>query len=316
MFENYHEIGTIFMLHRVSPSEIGRLSANENMKVSPQFLESFIIQAKSRGYSFISIDSLYKLFSSNSKSKKNIVITLDDGYLDNYTKAFPIFKKYSVPFTVYIPTSFPDCTAVIWWYIIEDIILQNNEIKLKNGVIYNCETIEKKNLIFLELIKLIKSLPAANFSDKFKDLFKYYKFNSKDYIRKLSLDWDRIKEMANNPLVTIGAHTVNHPVLKLMTINSINDEILKSKIIIESRIDCKVLHFSYPFGTRNEVGTREFKISKIFNFRTIVTARHGNIYLKHKKHTESLPRVMLKNDFSWENYEKRSMKKLLKLLVI
>ena len=50
--------GVIVMLHRIAPFE-DKLSPNEAMKVSPEFLESFIIQALDLKYHFLSLDELY-----------------------------------------------------------------------------------------------------------------------------------------------------------------------------------------------------------------------------------------------------------------
>ena len=119
-------IGTIFMLHRVYPFEDGKLLPNENMKVSPLFLERFIIEFKSLGYEFISINELYEILKNNRNVKKQIVFTLDDGYKDNYVIAYPIFKKYNIPFTIYLSTSFPEKSAVLWWYVLEELIIKNH----------------------------------------------------------------------------------------------------------------------------------------------------------------------------------------------
>jgi peptidoglycan/xylan/chitin deacetylase (PgdA/CDA1 family) len=34
--------------------------------------------------------------------QKNVVFTLDDGYADNFINAYPIFKKYNIPFCIYV----------------------------------------------------------------------------------------------------------------------------------------------------------------------------------------------------------------------
>lgn len=42
-----------------------------------------------------------------------MVFTMDDGYKDNYTNALPIFKKYNVPYTIFVTTNFPDRQAIL-----------------------------------------------------------------------------------------------------------------------------------------------------------------------------------------------------------
>lgn len=52
--QNYYSgVATIFMLHRVGESNSNKLPANENMKVSPTFLDSFIELLLEQGYEII-----------------------------------------------------------------------------------------------------------------------------------------------------------------------------------------------------------------------------------------------------------------------
>lgn len=53
-------------------------------------------------YKVISPDELVDLINKKSKQKKLVVITFDDGYENNYTKAFPILKKYNFPATIFV----------------------------------------------------------------------------------------------------------------------------------------------------------------------------------------------------------------------
>ncbi len=57
------------------------------------------------GYTSIRLDQLYDYLSENKPlPEKPVLITFDDGYIDNYTKAFPILKKYKMKATLFMIT--------------------------------------------------------------------------------------------------------------------------------------------------------------------------------------------------------------------
>lgn len=95
-----HSIGEVWMLHRVT-DEVSSIETQRRYEITPAKLESLITEYQERGYEFISMTDVEKRMSSESKGKF-IAVTLDDGYEDTYTVAYPIFKKYNVPFCVYI----------------------------------------------------------------------------------------------------------------------------------------------------------------------------------------------------------------------
>jgi len=306
-------IGTIFMLHRVYPFEDGKLLPNENMKVSPLFLERFIIEFKSLGYEFISINELYEILKNNRNVKKQIVFTLDDGYKDNYVIAYPIFKKYNIPFTIYLSTSFPEKSAVLWWYVLEELIIKNHEIYLSNGNRYICKTSQDKIKTFLQIRETIMSFPQPNIQEKMTILFSKYDINWSKCCDELTLNWEEIQELSKDNLVTIAGHTKNHYMFKRLEENEIFLEIVEANNLIESKINKKIEHFSYPFGTRDEIGIREFEILKKMNFKTATTTRNGNIFLQHKEHLEALPRIMLTENLGLSDIGKIRKKRIIVL---
>jgi peptidoglycan/xylan/chitin deacetylase (PgdA/CDA1 family) len=293
----YSGNATIFMLHRVSSFEPNKIEPNESMKVSPEFLEDFILRLKSSGYEFISIDRLYDQLCSSEKVEKQIVFTLDDGYKDNYEIAYPIFKRHSIPFTIYVTTSFPDHTAILWWYILEDLVVQNTQL-IVNGIKFECNTEQQKIDTFMKIRKLIISIEPHNYLVEINKIFSRYKVDWSIKCRDLTMSWAQIKQLSLDPLVTIGGHTKNHYSLNRLNEAEILTEILEANKIIEEVINKKIEHFSYPFGSKFEIGQREFNIIKKIGFKTATTTRRGNIYSGHKFFCECLPRVMLTNNFN------------------
>jgi peptidoglycan/xylan/chitin deacetylase (PgdA/CDA1 family) len=263
------------------------------MKVSPEFLRNFLLNRK-KIYDFISLDRLHDLSINGNKIKKPfIVMTFDDGYLDNYEYALPIFDELHIPFTVYVTNSFPDKTAILWWYILEDILKKNDSVILSIGKTFKCQTKEEKENVFLQLRDIILKFNPENSKEQFAELFYNYKFEYTSYNNKLCLSWDNIKEMANNDYCLIGAHTMNHKTLNLLSEKELEYEILAGKKKLEDEIKKPVKHFAYPFGTPNEIGIRETGCVMGYGFDTVCNAVGGYVNKKNIKNPLELPRVFL-----------------------
>ena len=298
LVKNYFSgIATIFMLHRVFPFERSKLAPNENMKVSPEFLERFIVELKYNGYNIISLDRLNEIILKKEETNYNVVFTLDDGYLDNYTHAYPIFKKYSVPFTIYITTSFPEKKAILWWYALEDLLIANDEIVLGDNTRYICKTTKDKVQSFMRIRNKILNIEQKEFLYQLNTLFSNYDIDWYNKNNELTLDWEHITEMSKNELCTIAGHTKNHYAFNKLSRTEITAEICRANEEIEAKIFKRIEHFAYPFGTKNEVGKAEFNLVKSFGFKTVTTTRRGTIYHDHVTHLECLPRIMLTEDF-------------------
>ena len=110
---------------------------------------------------------------------------------------------------------------------------------------------------------------------------------------EVELTWDQIKQLASDPLVTIGAHTANHYVLSSLSVEEVRYEILESKRILETKLEKQIDHFAYPFGNRREAEAREFSIAAQCGFKTAMTTRTGNIFSGHDAHLNILPRYDL-----------------------
>lgn len=274
------------MLHRVNFQDETRIFPNENMKISPEFLENFIIDAKSQGYQFISLDELTSRIKTNQSIKKTIVITLDDGYEDNYIHAFPIFRKYQVPFTIYLTTSFINKQEYPWWYKLEYVLLQNDELIWNNKTII-INSVEQKNKIFMEIRgELIKNF--ANLTNSLETLLLQNNYIS-DMEENLFLTWQQINEMLQSGLLTIGNHTHTHANLSILSNNNISSEIETSNRIIQENTSIKVKHFCYPYGEINQTLVKTVKPL----FDTATTTFAGFINKHYFNHLEQIPRYFL-----------------------
>ena len=292
----YGGAGVILMFHRVLPKESRpRIRGHAVLEVTPEALERTIHYFARRDYQVYSPDDLYRFLTGDVKKaeKPFVLFTFDDGYVDNLTFAFPIFKKHNIPLTINVSTCFPEQTAIIWWYLLEYLILDNAHLTFEyEGNIYdfNCEAEEGKSQTYAVIRKLFK---FANVQQREQLTRSVLLANKMDLLRKVgevALTWRQLQQLAVDPLVTLSAHTVNHYVLSSLREEEVRFEISESKRILEDKLDKEINHFAYPFGNRHEAERREFRIAADYGFKTAMTTRAGNIFPFHSSHLLTLPR--------------------------
>lgn len=62
------------------------------------------------------------------------------------------------------------------------------------------------------------------------------------------LSWRHVQEMADSGLLTLGAHTHNHPDLRALSADEVSGELDESDRIISKRLGERPKHFAYPYG--------------------------------------------------------------------
>lgn len=304
-------IGTLLMLHRVQDICKSGFSPNKDMAVSPVFLEEFIKSARLRGYTFVGLNDLISNLRNGTKSKL-LSLTFDDGYIDNFTTVYPLLKRLKAPFTIYVTSSFPDGNAILWWYALERMLHENDVIEMADGHILLCRSTQEKLDAFVLLRKSIMALPFDCLGESINAMFAHIKFDWRQICADEALSWNDLSKLAKDPLVTIGAHTVTHPALSKLTQDQARTEMHVGRKLIEDCIHRPVEHFCYPFGSRDEVGVREFELARELGFKTATTTRWGNIFKKHRLHLHALPRVPLTNQFSWDDFRRKSLRRFLR----
>ncbi|MBN1187818.1 MAG: polysaccharide deacetylase family protein [Bacteroidales bacterium] len=291
----YSGRGQILMLHRVIPPVTReRIHNHLSIEITPEHLVNTILYFKNKDYDFINLDEISAWMDGNKQNKRRFVVfTFDDGYKDGLTHAYPIFKRYGIPFTIYITTSFPDNQAILWWYLLEEILLNNSIIKYdfpRDRVNLKCYSRIRKEYAFNLLRKIFINLNEEEIVSHLTNFFLTYGVDPKLYIQEVSLDWNEIRQLSADKLVCIGAHTVNH--YNLLTLSDIKSryEISESKKILEKHIKKPVNHFSYPLG---QYGMREIQYVSESSFLTATTIKIANIFDVHLAYPFALPRITL-----------------------
>jgi peptidoglycan/xylan/chitin deacetylase (PgdA/CDA1 family) len=208
---------------------------NPQYEVFKQHLEFL-----SRYYKFITLEQLIgAIYTGNATGipAKSLVITLDDGHMDNY-KLLPIFKEYSLCPTIYLCSHLINTNRAFWFSL-------NAALK-----------------------PTLKRLPNQQRLEELKKTLGHYQ--QKEYGGRQVLNCEEIREML--PYVDFQAHSKYHPVLTTCSDVDCLAEIREPKRLMEDILNIKVDHFSYPNG---DYSGREIKNCKENGYKSARTCDVG-----------------------------------------
>jgi len=226
----------------------------DSIAVSPVEFEKQIAFLKNN-YHIISLDEAVDCVSEGTDFPEgSVVITFDDGYLDNYTHALPILKKYDVTATFYV-TAGPVIYGERFWVgclqrnimraACLNALIEEFHISVA-GLVVNSRSYRQHviNQVSIEI----------NCSDHTGRESLINRVNKtldvdpdSDPVENFMMSPDHIKEMATQGM-TIGSHTMSHPILSSLPNEQAREELQRSRRTLEELLQLPVKHISYPNG--------------------------------------------------------------------
>ena len=244
------------------------------LAVTPEIFEQHICYYKEH-YNIIPIDMWD---SPEDKEREKLIITFDDGYEDMYTNLLPIVEKYKVPVTVYISTGRIDGRSEMWCDDILRYILSEKSypdafdlIHELYGYHFDTSSIDNRVQLYRSIRYIMQRVSEDDRRSILKQLSLWSGISHEVRPNRRIMTVEQIRQLKQSSLVTIGAHTINHPSLARYGYEEQKVEIEQSKSNLEQIIEMPVLHFSYPFGTKADYDKNSIKVLKECGFHTSVT---------------------------------------------
>jgi peptidoglycan/xylan/chitin deacetylase (PgdA/CDA1 family) len=297
-------VGAIFMLHHVRPSRDGEFQPNHHLEVEPEFLRAMLAHLRTLDIDIISMDEMHQRLCERNFARRFACFTFDDGYRDNRDYALPVMREFDAPLTVYVASDFAEGGGRLWWIALERTIAKASAIEVPIGgnlTRFDTSTPSAKQAAFERLHDWLRSLPdEQDLQREISALCERHGVNEATISRDLCLSWDELKPFADDPLVTIGAHSISHCNLARQPKATAFFEMATSRARIEDALQRPVLHFAYPYGDRIAAAAREFSLAEAVGFKTAVTTRPGMIFQESAAHLTALQRVSLNGNYQDE----------------
>lgn len=191
---------------------------------SNELFERIMIWLFKQGYKFISIKELENLIQLKSDTEKLVFISFDDGWLGNLALIETI-EKFQVPVTIFVPTN-PVKEGNFWW---EYAIMKGQQEYSGIDKLHDFKRLPEN--IFIEKISLLKTI-----------------YN----LKRSCISLEELNIIAKKKMITIGSHTVSHPILKRCSHESQVVELRESKNTLSIWLNKEINYLAYPNGDYDE----------------------------------------------------------------
>jgi peptidoglycan/xylan/chitin deacetylase (PgdA/CDA1 family) len=263
-------VGVVLGYHRIAGRELDPWG----LRVSADRFAEQLERIRELGNPTALPDFVGSLHSRDVQPMPSVVVTFDDGYVDNLTHALPILKAFDIPATLFICSGYIG-RPYFWWEALEHIFLRPNSLPRKltlnlpkgprtldlgGGAAYSAQQYEldrrscrwrgepgSRVRVFHDVYDVLWSehhearLAVVDEIVRWAGLGECFEASR-------PMTADEVRLAGGERLITIGAHSVNHIPLDAKPAALLESEILGSRRQLETILDRPVQHFAYPHG--------------------------------------------------------------------
>jgi len=267
---------------------------------------------------------LTKMISSIQKGKLpkySVAVTFDDGFVNNFTRAFPVLQHYNIPATIFLSTAFVGTTKFFWPERLAFRLMRTNLKKI--NVLdqeFSLNSDEDRCNAYTHLRDYLKKLHPKEIDTELKKIENMLNIkeafnNDPIYQEWLPLNWDQVKDMEDSGLIEFGGHTADHHILSRLNLSEAEEQIKACKNALDLNLKYPTKLWAYPNGEKNDFSDDHKvllqKYGFLYNFSTIPsyisinseTNTIGRIGIGSQTDTDELMNILSKRD-RWEKLDK------------
>lgn len=253
----------------------------KDLIVTPSCFEEQIRYLK-KNYLLISFRD-FVLGNQNDFRKPFCLISFDDAYLDNFTFAFPILKKFEIPATIFVPTGFIDGADGdgFYWEILSAMLSASRSGRLQcqrlRGDTLVCDFGDQTKLstVFEAMCRDLKCQSALMRGQFLARLAKEIGYAFTGCETEL-LSWAQMREMKASG-IDFGSHGHDHLSIGQLTKDAMRDDIARSQMILNKQLSQDTRGFAYPFGDDGDYNDFSREVLSTLGFEAAVTMRQDRV---------------------------------------
>ncbi len=240
---NYHRIGNA----DETPFDSGVFSATaEQLDLEIAYLK--------RRFHMATLEEVFAMLSGDTPRGTSVLLTFDDGYLDNYTLAFPILRTYGVQALFFLPTAFIGTGKLPWWdviaYIVKKSVKERIHLAYPEPASYDLAR-DGGRRVSVQILRLFTQ-PNVKDPERFMaDLEKACEVpRPTGGAERCFLDWDEARDMQRHGMA-FGSHTHSHEILTRLSPELQQEEARCSREILQRELQKCIDVLAYPVGLKH-----------------------------------------------------------------
>jgi len=229
-----------------------------------------------RNYRVLPLEDLVERLQRGGLPRNTLAITFDDGYRDNLTHAAPILSRLGLPATIFLATGFIGTAEVPWFDRLAHGLKKStmDAVRTPWGDELALSGLPARMRAMERTLEHFKRVPDEERHRGLDELLTALGVTDQRIFKNLMLSWDDVHAVRGLGF-TIGAHTVNHPILSRVTPQRAWTEILGSRTMIESACGAAPRAFAYPNGGTEDYTETVKRLVREAGFTCAVTTRFG-----------------------------------------
>ena len=261
----------ILMYHRINDDPDGGLPA------TPVNVFARQMEYLATHYVVFTLEEIVDRLRTRDIPERAVVVTLDDGYRDNFTQAFPILRRLGVPATIFLATDAIG-TGNLLWHDQVCVAISRTEREFLEGYGssdgHSLTSSHEKFRAMEKVLWYLRSLDNFERVEQMSELIKQLGVSTQGNEFSIMLGWEDIRAMRMAG-IRFGAHTLTHPILTQISDKEVRAEVRKSKEILETFLKEPVTSFAYPSGRAIDFNDRVKTIVEEEGFHCAVTTIPG-----------------------------------------
>lgn len=249
--------------------------------------------------SLVTLDEALSFVDGTNKEKKGrcrVLITFDDGYLDNFNIAFPILCSHGVHGVFFLATSMVGSCHVPWWDHIAYLMKTARKRRFRLSYPTDLTVDIDKNGLARSLRAVLRSYKSPANSDParfIRELAEGAGGEGPPKTMRRFLSWDEAREMSRHGM-TIGSHTHSHHVLSQLEPGKQLQELSTSRKILKEQLAVEIDVLAYPVGGRSSFTDQTQSAARDTGYRAAFSS-YGGTNLQGKTSPYNVKRVGIIN---------------------